>query len=126
MDSPRARTVVVTGLGREETVRTVKRLAGARAIVAPMTDVEGALAIRDGHADYLIGVCQSGAGGALAMAVAFLGRDRCATLATMGRAPNPVEVARFVREGKVAFGMATDQVEPTVRLLLAELLGEAV
>lgn len=122
MDTAPTLRIVVVGLGRKEVATRAQDIAGPRAIVTSMTDVEGAIAVRDGRIDFLIGVCQSGAGGALAMAVAFLGRDKCASVTTMGRPPVPDTVRRFVGEGRVAFGVSTDQVEPALRMLLPALL----
>lgn len=115
--------IVATGLGRERLARQMQALAGSRAKVAAMTDVEGALAVRDGHADYFIGVCQSGAGGALAMAFAFIGKERCATLSSLGRPPDAAVVASAVAAGIVAFGISTDNAELTVAMLISELVG---
>lgn len=125
MGSSRSITIVVTGLRRDQAARRLLALAMTGAVVLPMTDIEGALAVRDGRADYFIGICQSGAGGALAMAVAFLGRERCATLAAMGRPASASEVARALEEGRVAFGISSDQVEATSRLLMAAILSRA-
>ena len=67
---------VVCGMGKEHIARLVRETAGGAADARVMSDFEAAASIKGGSADYYIGACQSGAGGALAVAIAMLGWDQ--------------------------------------------------
>lgn len=85
------------------------------------TDTEAAMKVKSGEFDYYVGACQSGAGGALAMAYGVLGRDKCATIGMCGIAPKEEKVIDAVRRGCKAFGFTNEQVEPAMSLLLKYL-----
>jgi hypothetical protein len=114
--------IVVSGLNRDEAVAAIRQVGGTRVEVLPTTDIEGALAVRSGSADAFVGLCQSGSGGALAMAIGLLGRERCVTLSRMGRSSSPDEIRAAVDSGKVCFGLAVDQVAGTVPVVVTALL----
>ena len=116
--------IVVCGLGRSEAARAA-RLVADGAEVRELSDVEAAMALRDGMADLLIGVCQSGAGAALAMAVGLVGRDRTMIASRMGRSIESEEIATGITSGKVAFGVAIDQIDVAVpRIVRARLAAD--
>jgi len=119
---PRPLRVVIAGLNQDEAADAARRAGGAAVDVIPSTDIEGALAVRDGSADAFIGLCQSGSGGALAMAIGLLGRDRCITVSRMGRSSSPQEIRAAVGDGRVAFGVAVDQIPGTVPAIVSALL----
>lgn len=86
-----------------------------------MTDVEAAKKVTSGEFDYYVGACQSGAGGALGMAYALVGRDRCATIAMAGIAPKKEKVQQVVDKGVVAFGFTNDQIDNAIPMLIEAL-----
>ena len=53
---------------------------------------DAAMRVKMGECDYYVGACQSGAGGALAMAYAILGSNACITIGTIGIAPKEEKV----------------------------------
>ena len=115
--------LVVAGLGRNEIKRFAEATGGDRVRVTSLSDVEAARAVKLGHADYYIGACASGRGGALTMAIAILGYDKCQLVSTQGSAPSPADVKGKVRAGShQAFGInyihAGQVIPPLVEALL--------
>ncbi|MBE2898544.1 DUF2620 domain-containing protein [Pasteurellaceae bacterium 20609_3] len=92
--------------------------------ISQKSDIEAAMAVKSGEADYYFGACNTGGGGALAMAIALLGADQCATIGMPGKLLSDDEIAAQVRAGKKAFGFTgqdIDKVVPTlVRLIINE------
>lgn len=114
---------VVCGMGKEQIARAVQEAAGDQATVKITSDFEAASAIVKGTADYYIGACQSGAGGALAVAIAMLGWDRVARLSGVGLATADEEqIRRYVDEGKRAFGIAHSHVATSVPAIVRAVL----
>lgn len=114
--------IAVSGIAKQEIARAVSRAGGDQVQVSVLSDIEAAKAVKEGRADALIGSCATGLGGALAMAIALLGRERCFTLATAGRTLRPDEIKAKVGAGIVAFGVVPDAVEAVVPPLIAALL----
>ncbi|MCG1021498.1 DUF2620 domain-containing protein [Sutcliffiella horikoshii] len=85
-------------------------------------DLEAAMMLKNGQADYYVGACHTGGGGALAMAIALLGKNKCATISMPGKPPVQGKVQEAVEQGATAFGFTGDHKEKAVELLLAELL----
>ena len=86
------------------------------------TDMEAANKVKSGEYQYYVGACQSGAGGALGMAYAILGRNRCITIGMAGLVPKREKVIRGFETNCLAFGFTNDQVEPAMTYLLEYLL----
>ncbi len=98
---------------------------GAGKITADIfTDMDAAMKVKNGSFDYYVGACQSGAGGALAMAYALIGRDKCATIANALTQPSEANISQLIDQGKKAFGFTNDRVENSVKALCAVLLAE--
>ncbi|HEY3368768.1 MAG TPA: DUF2620 family protein [Symbiobacteriaceae bacterium] len=114
--------IVVSGVAKQEIARAAAKAGGDQVQVTVLSDIEAARAVKDGRADVMIGSCATGLGGALGMAIALLGRDRCVTLATAGRTPRPDEVKAKAVAGSVAFGVIPDAVDAVVPPLVAALL----
>ena len=98
------------------------RLGQGKVAVKVLSDIEAAMAVKSGTADYYFGACATGGGGALAMAIALLGHARCVTVSMPGRPPEPEAVKEAVDSGKVAFGFTNDHIEQAVGLILPLLL----
>ncbi|MDY0406734.1 DUF2620 domain-containing protein [Virgibacillus sp. 179-BFC.A HS] len=84
------------------------------------SDLEAAMA-KTGQADYYLGACHTGGGGALAMAIAMLGRAQCETVSMPGRKPQEDKVIEAVKSGKKAFGFTGDHMETAVPMILNAL-----
>ncbi|MGT3244097.1 DUF2620 family protein [Yersinia enterocolitica] len=88
------------------------------------TDMDAAMKVKNGSFDYYVGACQSGAGGALAMAYALIGRDKCAIIANALTQPSEANISQLIDQGKKAFGFTNDRVETSVKALCAVLFAE--
>lgn len=75
------------------------------------TDIDAAMALKNGTADYYFGACNTGGGGALAMAIALLGGDKTATLGMPGTTASEEEINQSVTAGKIAFGFTSQDME---------------
>ncbi|WP_210366137.1 DUF2620 domain-containing protein [Bacillus sp. REN3] len=82
------------------------------------SDLDAAMALKSGQADYYLGACHTGGGGALAMAIALLGKPKCETVSMPGKKPVAEKVVSAVNEGKVAFGFTADHKEAAVPMIL--------
>jgi hypothetical protein len=87
-----------------------------------LTDMDAAMKVKSGDCDYYLGACQSGAGGALAMAYALVGRDKCVVIANALTQPSVEHITLMLTEGKKAFGFTNDRVENAVRAFTCALL----
>jgi hypothetical protein len=114
--------ISVGGLAAQEIRDLVAELGRDQVRVDITTDVAGAKAVAEGKAEYYIGACATGAGGALAMAIAILGYSNCFSVSTSGKPPKADEVRKAVDDGKKAFGLTTDHVETAVPLIMEAIL----
>ena len=114
----------VGGLAAQE-IRDLAAEIGRDAVdVRVTTDIAGAKEVAQGQADYYLGACATGGGGALAMAIAILGFSNCFTASMCGRPPNAKEVQAAVRRGQKAYGFTTDHIELAVPLIVGEILAK--
>jgi hypothetical protein len=113
-------------MGRDR-IATLARQAGGDAVeTLPLTDFEAANAVKTGKADFYIGACQSGAGGALAVANAILGSASVIRLAGPGGgAPQAEQVRVAVQDGRKAFGLVHTQLDAAVPVIVTELIKDA-
>lgn len=105
-------------IDRQKVADAIKKAGGDKTEVKVMADVEAAMAVKNGQADYYLGACATGGGGALAMAMALLGAQKCATVSMPGRPPKEEEVIKAVEQGKVAFGFTNDHIDRAVPMIL--------
>jgi len=82
------------------------------------SDVDAAMTLKSGSADYYLGACHTGGGGALAMAIAIVGKNKCETVSMPGRQPNQENIEQAVQDGKLAFGFTADHAERAVPMIL--------
>jgi tetrahydromethanopterin S-methyltransferase subunit C len=116
-------TIAVCGMGKEQIARAVRSAAGDRATVEVKSDFEAANSVSQGASDYYIGACQSGAGGALAIATAILGADRVTRLSGVGvPTATPETIANALDSGKVAFGVAHSHIDQAIPSLVEAIL----
>ncbi len=115
--------IAVCGMGRDR-IATVARDSGEGEVeILPLTDFEAANALKTGKVDYYIGACQSGAGGALAVANALLGPSLVTRLVGPGGAvPGEQQVLSALQEGKKAFGIVSGQIDVTVPVIVSVLV----
>lgn len=113
--------IVAASLGSREIHRILVGY-GDRVTARVTSDVEGARAVQRGDADYYLGACYSGQGGALAAAIAILGLPSTSMVGTPGRGLDRSKVAEAVERGVRAFGMTQDQIASAVPVVVDLLL----
>ncbi|MBS4536717.1 DUF2620 domain-containing protein [Clostridium sp. D2Q-14] len=100
----------------------VKSIGGDEVEVKVKNDLQAANDIKSGKADYYLGACHTGGGGALSMAIALLTKSKCATVSMPGKPPKKEDVIKAVNEGKIAFGFTGDHHEEAVKMIVEEIL----
>lgn len=100
----------------------VEELGEGRVTTEIKSDLNAANDVKTGKADYYVGACHTGGGGALSMAIALLTRDKCVSLSMPGRPPKEADIVQAVQEGKVAFGFTGDHYRQVIPILVRELL----
>lgn len=117
--------IVVGGQLAKEKIAELVRHAGGDAVeVAIMQDIQAAMAIKNGSADYYIGACNTGGGGALALAIALLGMPLCETLTSPGRSCDEEKIISALDHGKKAFGITDEHVPRVVPMLVKQIIAK--
>ncbi len=115
--------IVVGGqLNKQAIEKQLKELGGDQIDVTVKSDLEAVMAIKNKQADYYVGACETGSGGALAMALALLGRDQCVSLSSPSTAKTEEEIEAEVKNGKVAFGFTAPSSKNVLNALIPALL----
>lgn len=83
------------------------------------TDMDAAIKLRKGVADYYLGTCHTGAGASLGVLLSFLGSDKTHTFGR--KVPSKKQIREALCSGKIAFGFSIDQIEEVVPLIISEL-----
>lgn len=116
------RIVIGGQVEREALADLVKKTGGDRVEVSVKNDIEAAMDVKSGAADFYLGACHTGGGGALAMAIALLGMPACATLSMPGNIRSDEEIRKEVAAGKKAFGFTAQHMHQVVPVVLDALL----
>lgn len=112
--------IVVGGqLGKEEIKSCLETLGISELEVIIKDDMSAAMDIKSGKADYYLGACLTGGGGALAMAIAVLGYGKCKALTTIDSEPIKQALASGVR----AFGFTPQMTNQIVPLIVSCIQG---
>ncbi|MEE1798792.1 MULTISPECIES: DUF2620 domain-containing protein [unclassified Streptomyces] len=111
--------ILTGGVGKTEVTDTVSRLGLDGLEIVVSNDMDAAMKLRAGQADYYLGTCHTGAGASLGILVGLLGSPLCHTF---GRSvPTEEQVAALLSDGKKVFGFAVDQID-----VLAPLMARAI
>lgn len=111
--------IVIGGqVDKKEVEALVKEYGPEGVETSIKSDVEAAMAVKTGQADYYVGACHTGGGGALAMAIAIVGKPQCVTVSMPGRKPNEEKINEAVKAGKKAFGFTSDHIETAVPMIM--------
>lgn len=116
------RIVVGGQIDKENIAKVIQNLGGEKVQVTIKSDIDAAMAVKTQQADYYIGACLTGGGGALAMAIALLGLSRCATLSMPGNIRSDEEIQQEIRAGKKAFGFTGQHAAQVLPVVMGELL----
>ncbi|MEU0279582.1 DUF2620 family protein [Streptomyces sp. NPDC088147] len=111
--------ILTGGVGKTEVAHTVSALALDGLEITVSNDMDAAMKLRAGQADYYLGTCHTGAGASLGILVGLLGLPLCHTF---GRhVPTEDEVAALLADGKKVFGFAIDQID-----VIAPIMARAI
>lgn len=116
------RIVVGGQINKREICDFTKKYLGDKAAVDIKGDLDAAMALKAGQYDYYIGACNTGGGGALALAMALLGAENCATISMPGRIFPDEEIIAAVQSGKTAFGFTAQHAEAVLPVLLTAII----
>jgi hypothetical protein len=115
--------IVVGGqIDKQKIADLAKSIAGNQVEVSIMDDIQAAMQLKTGQADIYLGACNTGGGGALSMAIALVGMDKCATLSMPSIIKSDAEIAAEVEAGKKAFGFTSQHIDNIVPVLMQQLL----
>ncbi|KOF57734.1 hypothetical protein AGR56_15875 [Clostridium sp. DMHC 10] len=116
------RIVVGGQIDKERVSSIIKNCGGEKVDVKVMSDLEAAMEVKTNKADYYFGACNTGGGGALAMAIAILGYNNCATISMPGNVRRNEEIEGEIDKGKKAFGFTPQHAEQVIPVVLNKLL----
>lgn len=115
--------IVVGGqIDKDDIAAIVKKQLGEAVQVTVKGDLDATMGMKTGSYDYYVGACNTGGGGALAMALAILGKAKCATISMPGQIKSQKEIEEEVRSGKVAFGFTAQHKDEVLPILLNALV----
>lgn len=114
--------VVAAGVDAATMARLAQDSGGGRVEAAALGDMQGARLVKKGQADYYLGTCWSGGGGALAAATALLGGNLVGIVGTPGMVVTEERVRTMVGEGRIAFGFAYEQTQAAIPMIIKEIL----
>ncbi|HHX67651.1 MAG: DUF2620 domain-containing protein [Miniphocaeibacter sp.] len=115
--------IVVGGqFDKNEIANDILKISNNSIQVDIKNDLDAAMAVKNGEYDYYIGACNTGGGGALAMAIALVGADYCSTLSMPGNIKDDDFIKKEVREGKKAFGFTAQHRENILPTLIKEIM----
>ncbi|PMD72173.1 DUF2620 domain-containing protein [Companilactobacillus nuruki] len=117
--------IVIGGqMGKDDIKASLVRLIGDKDVeITIKNDLDAAMAIQNNEADYYIGACETGAGGALAMATALLGSDKTLTVASPSKVLTEDVIAEEItNKGKIAFGFTINTKDTVLPILVKYLV----
>ena len=119
------RIVIGGQVNKQEIYNFIQRYLGESNVVLEIkNDLEAVNALKKGNFDYYVGACNTGGGGALAMAMALLGMDLCKTISMPGKIFPDEEIIKGGNEGKKAFGFVDQHSEKVLPILLNAILSK--
>jgi hypothetical protein len=113
--------IVIGGQVDKKEIEQLINKLDSSIITMVKSDLEAAMAVKTGQADYYVGACHTGGGGALAMAIALLGMPNCETVSMPGKQPVAEKIETAVSNGKKAFGFTADHKEQAVVMIINAL-----
>lgn len=115
--------IVVGGqIDKQLVAEIIEKHAQGKVQIEIKSDLEAAMAVKSNQADYYFGACNTGGGGALAMAIAMLGMDKCCTVSMPGNVKTKEEIQKEIENGKIAFGFIPQDAEEVIPIILSEIL----
>ena len=112
--------IAIGGMKKNEMESAIKKAKpDAQTIIT--TDMGAISMLKNSEADYYFGACESGGGAAISILIGAIGYSKCCTVAKNGQKANLDTIKKYVKEGKIVFGMAHDGIEETVPVLMQAL-----
>lgn len=90
--------IMSTGFAKQAIADAAKKAGGDLVEIEIHSDMAGAKKVKNGEADYYIGSCWSGHGGALSIAIGVLGYSNCTMVTTASGVPTPQQIKAKVNE----------------------------
>jgi hypothetical protein len=118
------RIVVGGQIDKQKVADIIKKVGGDKITLTIKSDIEAAMAIKTNQADYYFGACNTGGGGALAMAIALLGMNLCATVSMPGKVRSDAEIIKEIEAGKKAFGFTPQHAEQVIPVIMNKILNK--
>ncbi|MGF1909379.1 DUF2620 domain-containing protein [Vibrio kasasachensis] len=109
--------IAIAGLQREQIKQQIEATMPDTFECHILTDMDAAMKVKSGEMDYFIGCCNTGAGGALAMAIAIIGYGQSCTIAKPAIQAKHDQVEQFIDKGYVAFGLSIEHIEHAIPML---------
>lgn len=107
--------ILTGGVGKVQVADALGDLGIGDLEVAVSNDMDAAMKLRAGQADYYLGTCHTGAGASLGVLLGVLGSGTCHTF---GRGiPTDAEVTALLEDGKKVFGFGMDQISDTAPVI---------
>ena len=113
--------IAIGGMQKREMEEAVKKACPEAETIVP-TDMGAVPLLKDGRADYYFGACESGGGAAISILIGLMGYGKCCTVCKNGGKPNEEEIRKYVKDGKICFGMTVSNIDGTVPVLMKVLL----
>lgn len=117
------RIVVGGQMDKDRIVKKIEEIAKDKVVIEVKSDLDAAMAMKNGQADYYFGACNTGGGGALAMAIALLGMPMCLTAAMPGTVLSKEEIIAGIDAGKKAYGFTPQYADEVIEIILEKILG---
>ena len=114
--------VVGGQLDKKTIAELIKKIGGDQVEVDIKNDLDAVMAVKNGQYDYYLGACETGSGGALAMAIALLGSEKTVTVSMPGSSISEEAIIGSVNEGKIAFGFTSTHTEKVVPIIIQAIL----
>lgn len=115
--------VAIGGMQKNEMQEAIQKACPqAKTIIT--TDMGAVPMLKNGKADYYFGACESGGGAAISILIGLLGYSKCCTVCKNGGKPNKEEIEKYVKDGKICFGMTVSNIDGTVPVLMEVLLAQ--
>ena len=111
-------------INKLELADLVKTLGRDKISVTIKNDLEAAMDVKNGSVDYYLGACNTGGGGALAMAIALVGADKCVTVSMPGNVFSDDKIIAEVNTGKIAFGFTAQHIAQVVPVIMKAIFSK--
>lgn len=115
--------IAIGGMQKNEMDQAIKKVMPSAETVIT-TDMGAVKLLKNGMVDYYFGACESGGGAAISILIGLIGYNKCCTVCKNGGKPNKEEIEKFVKEGKICFGMTVSNIEGTVPVLMDVLMNQ--